>query len=139
MVAGEGERGEGPVLGARVERRLSSIPRAVSSCSSQGTRRRHEATSREGWRVLVVPVLGEGPVKMETRDGSESSGQLGPVGEKRANRLALRSLPRISTMRVCHRSRFELPVLFAVSLRIRLFLSWSTAEERERCLMDGGR
>lgn len=35
-------------------------------------------------------VLGEGPAKMETRDESESSGQLGPVGEKRANRFALR-------------------------------------------------
>lgn len=84
-------------------------------------------------------VLGEGPAKMETRDESESSVQLGPVGEKRANRFALRSLPRIQTMRACHRSRFELPVLFAVSLRTRLFLSWSSAEERKHCLMDGGR
>lgn len=85
-------------------------------------------------------VLREGPAKMETRDeSSESSGQLGPVGEKRANRFALRSLPRIQAMRACHRIRSELPALFAVSLRTRLFLSWSTAEERKHCLSDGWR
>lgn len=77
---------------------------------------KRQSNGRRGVARYVVQVSRESPVKMETRDESEPSDQLGPVGEKRANRFALRSLLRIPLMRVCHRSEFEVPVLFAVSL-----------------------
>lgn len=53
-------------------------------------------------------------MRIETQDGRESSAQLGPVGEKRANGFALRLLVAIPEICVCHGGGFEVSELLVI-------------------------
>lgn len=87
MVA-EGEKGRGRCWGSS-RATTQFYPTGSVVMLEPGSGVKTQSNERRGMACLVVLVSRESPVKMGTRDESEPSDQLRPVGEKRANRVAL--------------------------------------------------